>query len=161
MIVASNGGVVRITVDRNGRVIALPPTHTKKIDGVYRLGFAFGVAPVSHSVFSRTADGDLADVDADHGDDRRAGQRGHPPGAGAAAQRGRDHPLLGRRGRLTAISSYLSILAFISLSLAIFNLLPFLPLDGGHVLMIALEKIRGRAVSQAIFGRISAVGHRA
>ena len=51
------------------------------------------------------------------------------------------------------ISSYLSILAFISLSLAIFNLLPFLPLDGGTLLMIVLEKIRGRAVSQAAFGR--------
>ena len=32
---------------------------------------------------------------------------------------------------------YLTLLAYVSLSLAIFNLLPFLPLDGGHVLMIA------------------------
>ena len=61
----------------------------------------------------------------------------------------------------TGYADYLSILAFISLSLAIFNLLPFLPLDGGHVLMIALEKVRGRAVSRAVFERISAVGHRA
>ena len=58
----------------------------------------------------------------------------------------------------TGYADYLSILAFISLSLAIFNLLPFLPLDGGHVLMIALEKVRGRAVFRAVFERISAVG---
>ena len=50
------------------------------------------------------------------------------------------------------------LLAFISLSLAIFNLLPFLPLDGGHVLMIALERVRGRMVSRAVFERISVLG---
>ena len=31
---------------------------------------------------------------------------------------------------------YLTLLAYISLSLAIFNLLPFLPLDGGHVFIV-------------------------
>ena len=53
---------------------------------------------------------------------------------------------------------YLTLLAFISLSLAIFNLLPFLPLDGGHVFMIALERMRGRMVSRAVFERISVLG---
>ncbi len=53
---------------------------------------------------------------------------------------------------------YLTLLAFISLSLAIFNLLPFLPLDGGHVFMIALERLRGRMVSRAVFERVSVLG---
>ena len=55
-------------------------------------------------------------------------------------------------------TDYLVLLAFISLSLAIFNLLPFLPLDGGHILMIALERIRGRMVSRAVFERVSVLG---
>jgi len=56
------------------------------------------------------------------------------------------------------VADYLVLLAFISLSLAIFNLLPFLPLDGGHVFLIALEKVRGRMVSRAVFERVSVLG---
>jgi regulator of sigma E protease len=40
----------------------------------------------------------------------------------------------------------LALLAVISLSLAIINLFPFLPLDGGHVFWSLVEKVRGRAV---------------
>jgi regulator of sigma E protease len=50
------------------------------------------------------------------------------------------------------------LLAFISLQLAIFNLLPFLPLDGGHLLFIAAEKIRGRPVSREMMGKIGFIG---
>ncbi len=38
------------------------------------------------------------------------------------------------------------ILGIISLSLAIFNLLPFPALDGGHLLILLIEKIRGKAL---------------
>jgi regulator of sigma E protease len=41
----------------------------------------------------------------------------------------------------------LHISAFISVSLAIFNLLPFPILDGGHILFLAIEKIKGKPVS--------------
>ena len=40
----------------------------------------------------------------------------------------------------------MNILAIISLSLAIVNLFPFLPLDGGHIFWALAEKIRGRAI---------------
>ncbi|MGZ4482437.1 MAG: M50 family metallopeptidase [Gaiellales bacterium] len=53
---------------------------------------------------------------------------------------------------------YFTLGAVISLSLAIFNLLPFLPLDGGHAFLIGLERLRGRAVSRATFERVSALG---
>ena len=33
----------------------------------------------------------------------------------------------------------------ISASLAIFNLLPVIPLDGGHLFVFGIEKIRGKA----------------
>ena len=55
-------------------------------------------------------------------------------------------------------ASYLSILAFISLSLALFDLLPLLPLDGGHIPFSLLEGIRGRAIAREVYERVSAVG---
>jgi regulator of sigma E protease len=50
------------------------------------------------------------------------------------------------------------LLAIISLSLAIINLFPFLPLDGGHIFWALAEKVRGRAIPFSIMERASAVG---
>ena len=50
------------------------------------------------------------------------------------------------------------ILAIISLSLAIVNLFPFLPLDGGHIFWAIVEKVRGRPVSLAVMERAGVVG---
>jgi regulator of sigma E protease len=47
---------------------------------------------------------------------------------------------------------------FISLILAVFNLFPFLPLDGGHILWSVAEKVRGRRISLAAMYRFSSVG---
>jgi len=44
-------------------------------------------------------------------------------------------------------SFVLHIVGIISASLAIFNLLPLIPLDGGHLFLIGLEKLRGKALS--------------
>jgi regulator of sigma E protease len=52
----------------------------------------------------------------------------------------------------------LTLIAFISLSLAIINLLPFLPLDGGHIFWSLVEKVRGRPVPFSIMERASVVG---
>lgn len=41
----------------------------------------------------------------------------------------------------------LNLMGLISVSLAIFNLLPLPVLDGGHILFLILEKIRGKALS--------------
>lgn len=50
------------------------------------------------------------------------------------------------------------ILALISLSLAIINLFPFLPLDGGHIFWALAEKIRGRPISFRVLEQASVVG---
>ncbi len=52
----------------------------------------------------------------------------------------------------------LFILGVISLSLAIINLFPFLPLDGGHIFWSIVEKIRGRPVSFSVMERASVLG---
>jgi regulator of sigma E protease len=52
----------------------------------------------------------------------------------------------------------MTILAIISLSLAIVNLFPFLPLDGGHIFWALAEKVRGRAIPFAVMERASVVG---
>jgi regulator of sigma E protease len=53
---------------------------------------------------------------------------------------------------------FASLMALISVNLAVFNLLPILPLDGGHLLFILLEKLRGRPVSPATVNRYAAFG---
>jgi regulator of sigma E protease len=50
------------------------------------------------------------------------------------------------------------ILALLSLSLAIINLFPFLPLDGGHLFWALAEKVRGRAIPFSVMERASMVG---
>ncbi len=52
----------------------------------------------------------------------------------------------------------LNVLAIISLSLAIVNLFPFLPLDGGHIFWALAEKLRGRPIPFALMERASVVG---
>ena len=50
------------------------------------------------------------------------------------------------------------VLAIISLSLALVNLFPFLPLDGGHIFWALAEKVRGRPIPYTVLERASAVG---
>jgi regulator of sigma E protease len=56
------------------------------------------------------------------------------------------------------IQEYLWVLGLISLSLALMNMLPLLPLDGGHILFSIVEGIRGRAVAREVYERVSVVG---
>jgi regulator of sigma E protease len=53
---------------------------------------------------------------------------------------------------------YLGVLGLISLSLALLNMLPLLPLDGGHIAFSIVEAIRRRALPRAVYERVSAIG---
>ena len=48
------------------------------------------------------------------------------------------------------VASYLSFIAFISISLGVMNLLPIPVLDGGHLLYYSLEVLTGRPVSERV-----------
>ncbi|HYX87713.1 MAG TPA: M50 family metallopeptidase [Gaiellales bacterium] len=153
----SRGGAITVTVLRNGRRIVLGPVHTKVIEGSYRLGFSFEAglkkysfleAPIASASFmwqltTGTASA-LADVVTPQGRSQLHSTVGIVRYSADAASAGTPF--------------YLTLLAYISLSLAIFNMLPFLPLDGGHVFMIALERLRGRMVSRVVFERVSVLG---
>jgi regulator of sigma E protease len=52
----------------------------------------------------------------------------------------------------------LLLLALVSLSLGMINLLPILPLDGGHIFWAMIEKLRGRPVSLRVIERATVVG---
>jgi len=52
----------------------------------------------------------------------------------------------------------LHLMAVLSVSLAIFNLLPFPVLDGGHIIFLALEKLRDRALSIKVEQVITQLG---
>jgi regulator of sigma E protease len=63
-----------------------------------------------------------------------------------------------RQTILSRLADVIKVLAIISLSLAIINLFPFLPLDGGHIFWAAVEKIRRRPVPLAVMERASVIG---
>jgi len=67
-------------------------------------------------------------------------------------------------GALTGIARRLGVdylaqlLAIVSIGLAVVNLVPILPLDGGHVVALAYEKLAGRPLSERHFNTFAAVG---
>ena len=56
------------------------------------------------------------------------------------------------------IDRSLMLLALVSLSLGLINLLPILPLDGGHIFWALVEKLRGRPASLQVMERATAIG---
>jgi regulator of sigma E protease len=78
-------------------------------------------------------------------------------------QRGQIHGIVGnyevtRQTILHDTGDVLGILAIISLALAIVNLFPFLPLDGGHIFWAVVEKIRRRPVAYSTMERSGVIG---
>lgn len=53
---------------------------------------------------------------------------------------------------------YLSFMALISVNLGIMNLFPILPLDGGQLILLAMEAIRGKPLSEKIQLRFQQIG---
>ena len=154
----SDGKPVTVTVERDGSQLQLE--GTPKLDpeeNVYRLGFAFGLDYESYGpleALGRSLDATWEVTKAIVGSLGRL-----------VTGEGRDEvsSVVG----ITQVSSqsldvgfryYLEVLAFISLSLALLNLLPLLPLDGGHIAFSLAERIRGRAIPREAYERFSMIG---
>jgi regulator of sigma E protease len=54
--------------------------------------------------------------------------------------------------------SFLMLFIFISINLGIMNLLPFPALDGGRILMLFIEKLRGKPLNQKFEGALNFIG---
>jgi regulator of sigma E protease len=154
----SDGEPVHVTVERDGTQRTLEGTpQLDPADKVYRLGFAFGLDYESYGPLEAL---------------RLSFETTWEVTKAIVASLGR---LVTGEGRdevasvvgITAVSSesldegfryYLQVLAFISLSLALLNLLPLLPLDGGHIAFSIAERVRGRAIPREAYERFSMVG---
>lgn len=65
--------------------------------------------------------------------------------------------LTGQASQL-GVSYVLQFTAFLSLNLAVFNVLPIPALDGGRVLFLIIEKVRGRKNNQAVEAWVNSIG---
>jgi regulator of sigma E protease len=153
---ASQGDPVTLTIERGGRELTVQ-ARPRLIEGAYRLGFTLGLIYESYSPWEAV---------------KLAGERTWEATSAIGASLGRIVTGEGRKdvaspvGIVQASSEtleagfreYLGILALISLSLALLNLLPLLPLDGGHIAFSIAEGIRGRAIPREAYERASAIG---
>lgn len=55
-------------------------------------------------------------------------------------------------------AQFVGVVAMISISLGVFNLLPFPVLDGGHLVLLGIEAVRGKPLSEKITTRIQQFG---
>jgi len=150
---------VALTVERAGRRLALSvfPRYSKPLKRM-ELGFEFGLAATRFGAASaaRTALAEMWGVTA-----QTITSIGHA--FTSEKVRHEFHSIVGitqvAHETVAAGAGYaLVFLGFISLVLAVINLFPFLPLDGGHVLWSLAEKVRGRRISLASMYRFSSVG---
>jgi regulator of sigma E protease len=153
----SKGGPVTVTILRRGEIVMLGPVRTVKSGDRYVLGFRprleeinYGLGGALSLSLDRTWEGTkgiitfLPRLVTDTGRE----QVSSPVGIVDYS----------RRAVSFNFALYLEMLGLISLSLAILNLLPLLPLDGGHILFSVIEGLRGRAVGREVYERVSAIG---
>ena len=135
--------------------MTLSPVRPQKLEGDYRLGFVLkgeGLGPLDSTwqairvtgIVSKQIGVSITQIVTGDGRDQISSPVGIVQGSSQAADRG--------------FENYLWVLGLISLSLALLNLLPLLPLDGGHIAFSIIEGIRGKAVAREVYERVSAVG---
>jgi regulator of sigma E protease len=154
-IADSNGNELTLTVTRGGEELQLGPVAPQLVDDRYRVGFGLegtglGLVPsVGRAVevtglVAKEIVKSLGRLVTGEGRDEVSSPIGITQASSDAVERGAE--------------SYLWVLGLISLSLALLNLLPLLPLDGGHILFTLIEGARGKFLQREIYERVSVVG---
>jgi regulator of sigma E protease len=154
---ASGGEPIVLTVRRDGGELELGPVTPTLIEGRYRIGFVpepfyktYSPGGAIAKAFVQTGDA-TATIFTALGGIITGSTRDDVSSAVGIVEQSSQVLDVGFR-------YYLGVLALISLSLALLNLLPLLPLDGGHIAFSIAEKIRGRAIPRETYERFSMVG---
>ena len=157
LIKGTRGGLVTLTVLRDGKRMAVGPRHTVLEQHRWIFGFSPTEQVVSYTTgqAARRAGSDLWSV--------VTGTAAGIKGLFSSQERSQLSGPVGITGTLHAelkvgVSWYFQVLAFVSMSLALLNLLPLLPLDGGHILFSLIEGVRRRALAREVYERVSVVG---
>lgn len=147
-----------LRLKRNGAVqtVSVRPEYDSATHGT-RLGFSYGYVPEDVSVGSalRRAGNSMwlvtRETTSVFGHLFESKQREQVTGIVGISDVA--HELIG-------VGTFPSLMLFglVSLSLGLINLLPFLPLDGGHIFWALVEKLRGRPTSLLVMERVSIVG---
>jgi regulator of sigma E protease len=154
-ISGSHGKPLAVTVRRDGRIIRLGPVRPQKIEGAYRLGFVLRGEKLSVGESSWESVKLTGTVTREIG--KSIGRLVHGEGRkDISSPVGISETL--NTAQKQGTETYLWVLGLISLSLALMNLLPLLPLDGGHIAFSLIEGLRGRAVGREIYERVSVIG---
>jgi regulator of sigma E protease len=154
-ILSSQGKPLTLTVVRAGKELTLGPVSAEQTEGGYRLGIvrsgtgspplaAAGRAFEFTGIASKHIALSLGRLVSGEGRKDVASPIGITRVSSDAVKEG--------------VDSYLWVLGLISLSLALLNLLPLLPLDGGHILFTLIEGARGKFLKREIYERVSLVG---
>jgi regulator of sigma E protease len=153
----SEGQPITLTVRRGDELVELGPVEPELIDERYRIGFVplpfyqdYSVGGAIVKAFEQTGDVTVA-IGRSLGGIVTGSTRDDVSSAVGIVEQSAQVVEAGLR-------YYLGVLALISLSLALLNLLPLLPLDGGHIAFSIAEKIRGRAIPRVAYERASVVG---
>jgi regulator of sigma E protease len=153
----SKGEPTSVTVLRGEKAVMLGPVRPEQSGGHYVLGFEPGWDTIKYGV-----GGALARSLDDTWRATRATVTFLPRIVTNSGRKQVSGPtgIVDVSQRVVSISFtwYLLVLGLVSLSLAILNLLPLLPLDGGHILFSIVEGLRGRAVGREVYERVSAIG---
>jgi regulator of sigma E protease len=157
LIRSSHGAPVTVTVRRGGALVRLGPERTISRGGRWIWGFepTAQLVPYPAGKAATTAAADLGRV--------VTGTFSAVGSLFSGHSRGRLTSVVGiSRASVAAlkvgVSYYLELLALVSMSLALLNLLPLLPLDGGHILFSLIEGVRRRALAREVYERVSVVG---
>jgi regulator of sigma E protease len=155
----SKGSPIRVTVERGGDVRTLGPVRTvkDKETGRYILGFEPDWETTRLGLGSS-----LRRSIGDNWGAAKATVTFLPRLLTEAGRKNVSGPVgitdVSREAVGLNFALFLQILGLISLSLALLNLLPLLPLDGGHIAFSLVEGVRGRAVGREVYERVSVVG---
>lgn len=158
VIRATHGRAVTVTVVREGRRIVLGPLHPKLIDGAYRIGVLFqervgpgqSLPAAAASSFGLAWDVTSGTVTGIY--DTLSGRNTRQLSSSVGIVRASSQAW--REGA----RQFLGMMGLISLALGLFNLLPVLPFDGGHIAIALVEKLRGRTFPQTVYIRYSVAG---